>query len=150
LSISDGLSAKAVELSAIPLAVSLYSQLEKAGLSYARTAIVSYGRVAVADEISYISGAKMAVILIGERPGLSAPDSMGVYLTYGARPGTTDEARRCISNIRPGGLSIQDGLRKLCYMLQEALRLGSTGIGFKDDMPQGYLPFQGFSPERLP
>jgi ethanolamine ammonia-lyase small subunit len=90
--------------------------------------IVRQGRVAVGDEISRTLNAEMAAVLIGERPGLSAPDSLGVYLTWQPRPGVTDAQRNCISNIRPQGLSYQEAARTLIHLMCEARRLRLTGV----------------------
>ncbi|SDF03003.1 ethanolamine ammonia-lyase subunit EutC [Desulfovibrio legallii] len=141
LVISDGLSARAVHENAAPFAVAFLERVRAAGLSAAPVALVRYGRVAVADEVASLLQARLTVILIGERPGLSSPNSLGVYLTYAPFPGCTDEARNCISNVRPGGLSLEEGVRKLCYLVQGAFTRGFTGVNLKDDMPSNYLPF---------
>jgi ethanolamine ammonia-lyase small subunit len=83
-------------------------------------------------------------MLIGERPGLSSPNSLGAYLTYNPRPGTTDEARNCISNIRNGGMSVTDAVRKIAYLVETGLRLKKTGVELKDKMTGEYLPMAGF------
>ncbi|MDR1035538.1 MAG: ethanolamine ammonia-lyase subunit EutC [Deltaproteobacteria bacterium] len=103
--------------------------------------IVSRGRVAAADHAAHAFGARIVVNLIGERPGLSSPSSLGAYMTYGAYPGIPEGERNCISNIRPGGLSTDEAARRLSYLIQSALAKGLTGTGLKDDMPEGYLPF---------
>ena len=113
----------------------------QAGLTVSPVCLVENARVAVADEIGEILRARLSVILIGERPGLSSPNSMGVYLTMNPRVGVTDEARNCISNVREGGLGITEGVRKLGYLVEEAFRLGLSGVGLKDRMAEGYLPF---------
>ena len=99
--------------------------------------------VKINDARSILVQEQLVVILIGERPGLSLPNSLCVYLTYAPFPGCTDEARNCISNVRPAGLSIEDGVRKLCYLVQEAFARRLTGVNLKDDMPANYLPFAG-------
>lgn len=141
LVISDGLSARAVHENAVPFAASFLERAGQAGFSAGPVALVEFGRVAVADEVASLMGARLVVILIGERPGLSSPNSLGVYLTYAPFPGCTDEARNCISNVRPAGLSIEEGVRKLCYLVQGAFARGLTGVNLKDDMPATYLPF---------
>jgi len=141
LVISDGLSARAIHENAAPFALSFLARAREAGFSTTPVALVEYGRVAVADEVASLMGARLVVILIGERPGLSSPNSLGVYLTYAPFPGCTDEARNCISNVRPAGLSIEEGVRKLCYLVQGAFARGVTGVNLKDDMPAAYLPF---------
>jgi ethanolamine ammonia-lyase small subunit len=149
LVISDGLSARAVHQSAAPFALEFLACLAGAHLSATPVVLVEFGRVAVADEVAALLRARLAVILIGERPGLSSPNSLGAYMTYDPAPGRTDETRNCISNIRPGGLSIAEGVRKLCYLAQKALELKFSGFRLKDDMPAHYLPFgpaQGLPP----
>lgn len=139
--VSSGLSARAVHENAAPFALRFLEQARSAGYTTTPVALVDHGRVAVADEVAHLLGARLAVMLIGERPGLSSPNSLGVYLTYAPAPGCTDEARNCISNVRPGGLPIEDGVRKLCYLVQGAFAAGLTGVNLKDDMPGDYLPF---------
>jgi ethanolamine ammonia-lyase small subunit len=141
LVISDGLSAKAIHESAFAFALAFLRHLREAGLKAAPVALVENGRVAVADEVAEILEARLAVILIGERPGLSSPNSMGVYMTYDPKTGCTDEARNCISNVRPGGLGIDEAVRKLCYLVQSAFERRYSGVRLKDDTPPGYLPF---------
>lgn len=141
LVISDGLSSRAVHENAFPFVERFAPLIKKAGLTLSPICIVTNGRVAVADEIGTRLDARLSVILIGERPGLSSPNSLGIYLTYGPQPGNTDETRNCISNIRPGGMSIEEGVRKLAYLVENALALKQSGIGLKDMMTDDYLPF---------
>ena len=101
--------------------------------------IVSQGRVAVGDEVGEPLGAKLVVVMIGERPGLSSPDSMELYMTWGPRVGLTDESRNCISNVRPAGLSYEEASYKLYYLISEALRRELTGVQLKDDTPASQL-----------
>lgn len=149
LVVGDGLSSRAVHETAGPLVRRLVPVLRGAGLTVGPVCLVENARVAVADEVGALLGARVSVILIGERPGLSSPNSLGIYLTHGPRPGTTDEARNCISNVRPGGLSLDDAVRKLAYLLEEALALGLSGVALKDKMPPTYLPFGTPAPPAL-
>ncbi|BBD06992.1 ethanolamine ammonia-lyase subunit EutC [Desulfovibrio ferrophilus] len=141
LVIADGLSSRAIHENALSFARGFLGLTKHAALSVAPVCLVENGRVAVADEIASILQAEVVVILIGERPGLSSPNSLGVYMTYNAKPGTTDEARNCISNVREGGLSIKDGVQKLAYLMEEALRIKTSGVALKDKMPANHLPF---------
>jgi ethanolamine ammonia-lyase small subunit len=129
--VADGLSALAIEENALPFLDAALAKLE--GWRIAPVTIVEQGRVAVGDEVGEILGAAMVTILIGERPGLSSPDSMGVYLTYNPRIGTTDAQRNCISNIRREGLSCELAAHKLHYLMREARRRGLTGVQLKDE-----------------
>ncbi|MES2757726.1 MAG: ethanolamine ammonia-lyase subunit EutC [Pseudomonadota bacterium] len=128
--IADGLSALAIEQHALPF---LRCWLEAACISVAPLVIVKQGRVAVGDEIAQLLGVELVVVMIGERPGLSSPDSMGLYLTWQPRVGMTDERRNCISNVRPAGLDYEGAARKLHYLVAEARRRGVSGIALKDD-----------------
>ncbi|MGZ9712144.1 ethanolamine ammonia-lyase subunit EutC [Glaciimonas sp. GNP009] len=130
--IADGLSALAIEQNAATFLATLMPLLKAGNWSTAPFTIVRQGRVAIGDEIGELLGAKMVVVLIGERPGLSSPDSLGIYLTWQPHVGLTDESRNCISNIRPAGLSYPDAAGKLHYLLSEAFSRQLTGISLKD------------------
>ncbi len=133
ISIADGLSADAINKHALGVLELLIPLIEKAGYNTAPICMVEQARVAVADEIGASLNAKLSLILIGERPGLSSPDSTGAYLTYNPEFGLTDESRNCISNIRPGGLSYSLANEKIFYLIQQSMRLKISGIALKDD-----------------
>ena len=130
LIVADGLSAVAVERHASPLLQQLLPRLE--GWRLAPIAVVEQGRVAIGDEIGAALGAQLSVVLIGERPGLSSPDSLGAYITWNPGPGRTDAERNCISNIRIGGLDYITAATQLSYYLTEARHRQLTGIPLKD------------------
>ncbi len=132
LVVGDGLSATAIHRNAAPLLARLLPLLRTGGLRLAPVVIASQARVALGDEAGELLGARLVAMLIGERPGLSSPDSLGVYLTYAPRRGLTDEARNCISNIRPGGLGYEEAAFRLAWLANEALRRGLSGVGLKD------------------
>ncbi|HEX6429111.1 MAG TPA: ethanolamine ammonia-lyase subunit EutC [Niastella sp.] len=136
LVLADGLSATAINNHAIPLLKLLLPLFESARLSVAPVCVVQEGRVAIGDECGHWLQAKLVAVLIGERPGLSSPDSLGVYLTYHPTPGLTDESRNCISNIRPEGLPYQVAAEKIGYLINESLRLQLSGVGLKDNTGQ--------------
>jgi ethanolamine ammonia-lyase small subunit len=107
--------------------------LKHAQFSIAPVCIIEQGRVAISDHTGQLSHAALSLILLGERPGLSSADSLGAYLTYHPQQGNTDERRNCISNIRPGGLSIEQSAQKILLLIQESFRLKLSGIQLKDD-----------------
>jgi ethanolamine ammonia-lyase small subunit len=131
--VADGLSALAIGTHALPLLALMRTRLEDEGWRIAPLAIVEQGRVAIADELGELLGAKLVVILIGERPGLSSPDSMGIYLTWMPTAGLTDAVRNCISNVRPAGLRCEDAAHKLHWLLTEARRRELSGVALKDE-----------------
>lgn len=131
--VADGLSATAAHRNAVPLAAALLPALVRQRRSLAPVVIASGARVALGDEAAQALGASMALMLIGERPGLSAPDSLGAYLTFGPRPGLTDEARNCVSNIRPGGLDFAEAAARIAWLIDEAFRRAYTGVALKDE-----------------
>jgi ethanolamine ammonia-lyase small subunit len=130
--IADGLSALAVHRHAVPLLELVLSKLDWA---IAPIAIVEQGRVAIGDQIGEVLGAKLAIVLIGERPGLSSPDSLGIYLTWQPKPGRTDAERNCISNIRAEGLSYELAAHKLLFLMNESRRLKLSGVRLKEGAP---------------
>ncbi len=131
--VADGLSAAAVNAHAAEMVKATAALL--AGVSIGPIVLANQGRVAIGDDIGDALGARLVIVLIGERPGLTAADSLGAYLTFAPKPGTQDSARNCISNIHGGGLSIAEASHKAAWLAREALRIGETGIGLKDDAP---------------
>jgi ethanolamine ammonia-lyase small subunit len=127
--IADGLSATAVRRHAVPFLKACIERLS--GWSIAPIVIATQARVAIGDEIGQALGAQLCAVLIGERPGLSVADSLGVYLTFAPRVGTRDACRNCISNIHSSGLSYEAGAARLVWLMSEARRRGLTGIGLK-------------------
>lgn len=130
--VGDGLSSLAVQRHAQPLLAALLPLLA-AGTVLAPIVVVQQARVAVADDVGEALGARLSIILIGERPGLSSPDSLGVYLTHGPRRGRHDAQRNCISNVRPEGLSYNAAAQKLAWLVHSSLQLGASGIALKDE-----------------
>ncbi len=132
--VADGLSATAVSTQAVPVVAALAAALPD--LTLGPVALVAQGRVAIGDEVAVRMGASMALVLIGERPGLSVADSLGAYLTSGARSGMPDSQRNCVSNIHGnGGLSHRAAVAKIVWLLHEARRIGATGVALKDESP---------------
>lgn len=131
--IADGLSALAVQRHALPLLQRIEDQIEKDGWSLAPICLVQQGRVALADEVGERLNAKMVVMLLGERPGLSSPDSLGLYFTYAPKVGRTDAERNCISNIRLEGLSYNLAAHRLIHLMREACRRQLSGVNLKDE-----------------
>ena len=135
--IADGLSAEAVNIHAVKLIAHLLPKLKFKTLS--PIIIVKYGRVAISDEIGEMLNSSIALILIGERPGLSSPTSMGAYITYHPKKGNTDETRNCISNIQSEGLSYEFAAMKLAYLIDEMLHKKLSGVDLKDDFSDRYI-----------
>ena len=131
--VADGLSALAVHRHTVPFLTRMEQQIEAEGWSVSPVVLVEQGRVAVADEIGELLGARMVVILIGERPGLSSPDSLGLYFTYNPKIGLTDAYRNCISNVRLEGLSYGMAAHRLLYLMREACRRQLSGVNLKDE-----------------
>lgn len=131
--VADGLSALAVHRHTLPFIKRLEDQMSADGWSLAPVLLVEQGRVAIGDEIGQLLGAKMLVMLIGERPGLSSPDSLGLYFTYAPKVGLTDAYRNCISNVRLEGLSYGMAAHRLLYLMREACRRQLSGVNLKDE-----------------
>lgn len=129
--LGDGLSAAAVQRHAAPLLLALREALNGA-LQIAPLVLATQARVALGDEVGALLGARSVLVLLGERPGLSSPDSLGAYLTHAPRLGCTDAERNCVSNIRPEGLPPPAAGARLAWLVRQALRLQLTGVGLKD------------------
>jgi ethanolamine ammonia-lyase small subunit len=137
--IADGLSALGVDRHALQLLDATLPMLDHTW-KIAPICIAEQSRVAIADPIGEILNAKISVILIGERPGLSSPDSLGVYITWNPRPGRSDAERNCISNIRPEGLSYVEAVNLLQFYLNESSRLQQSGTLLKPTADANALP----------
>lgn len=131
--VADGLSALAIARNAAPFLKALMRQLAPENWTMAPLSVVKLGRVAVADEVGEQLRARIVVLLIGERPGLSSPDSLGLYVTWMPRVGLSDADRNCISNIRPAGLGYDEAARKLHYLLREMRARETSGVSLKDE-----------------
>lgn len=128
----DGLSSTGVQQQGALLCQTIIQDCEAAGFSTSPVCLVEQGRVAIGDEVGEVLNAKACILVVGERPGLSSPDSLGIYFTYHPKVGLNDASRNCISNIRPGGLTIKDASGKVLWLLQESYRLGLSGVNLKD------------------
>ncbi|HEX4310155.1 MAG TPA: ethanolamine ammonia-lyase subunit EutC [Acidobacteriaceae bacterium] len=132
--IADGLSAIAPARHALSLLNELRPSMASDDHTTNVTVVVAnHARVALGDEIGQVLRAQAVVVLIGERPGLSSPDSLGIYLTWAPRVGRSDAERNCISNVRPDGLPCREAAARLAWLLSEARRLQLSGVGLKDD-----------------
>jgi len=140
--IADGLSSLAVQRHAAPLLGALMPllQADSATWRVPPVALVEQGRVAIGDEVGAALRAALVVVLIGERPGLSSPDSLGVYVTWSPRVGRQDAERNCISNVRPEGLPVAEAAQSLCWLLQAARGRALTGVRLKDERVREPLP----------
>jgi ethanolamine ammonia-lyase small subunit len=130
--LADGLSARATQHHALPLLRALRPLLEAQGQAIGPVLVATQARVALGDEAGTLLNARAVLVLIGERPGLSSPDSLGAYLTWGPRAGRSDAERNCVSNIRPEGLALEAAAFKLAWLLHAARALGATGVALKD------------------
>jgi ethanolamine ammonia-lyase small subunit len=142
--VGDGLSAQAAQRHALPLLLELRARLEGQGntgaMALGPLLLAHQARVALGDEVGGLLGARAVLVLIGERPGLSSPDSLGAYLTWAPQPGRSDAQRNCVSNIRPEGLAHAEAARKIAWLLGAAQRLGGTGVALKDESDTAALP----------
>ena len=136
--VGDGLSSLAVQRHAQPLMQALRASLP-ADVTLGPVVVATQARVALADPVGECLGAAMTAMLIGERPGLSSPDSLGIYLTYGPRTGRRDAERNCISNVRPQGLGHAKAAHKLAWLVGQALHRRLTGVALKDESDRPVL-----------
>lgn len=139
LVIADGLSARAVHAHAVAFVASLLPYIHKQKWTLSPVVLVTQGRVAIGDEIGALLGARLALVMIGERPGLSSPDSLGLYITYGPEPGRQDSQRNCISNIHGAGISAEEAAYRASWLIGEAFSRRLTGVKLKDESGT-YLP----------
>lgn len=128
----DGLSSMAIEKNTLPFLKQLFTVLDSSELTLAPLTICTQGRVAIGDHVAQLLNAKTVIVLIGERPGLLSPDSMGLYLTFDAHVGCHDAQRNCISNIRPAGLSYETAANKTQYLIDESQRMQLSGVKLKE------------------
>jgi ethanolamine ammonia-lyase small subunit len=131
--LADGLSPTAVNAHAIALVRNLIPRMAAERIEIGHAAVASGARVALGDEIGAILGVRIIAILIGERPGLSAPDSLGAYLTFAPKPGRTDAERNCVSNIHGSGLGYDEAAFRIAWLIREGLTREVTGVALKDE-----------------
>ncbi|MGZ5068840.1 MAG: ethanolamine ammonia-lyase subunit EutC [Methylobacter sp.] len=132
--VADGLSSAAIDHHTEPFLNLLLPELQQKGYRLPPVCLVKHGRVAIGDAIAEHFAARLCIVLIGERPGLSSPDSMGIYFTYQAKSGiSTDADRNCISNIHGNGLSYRQALKKLLFLIEESEKLEFSGVNLKDE-----------------
>jgi len=142
--LADGLSAPALQRQALPLLTALRERLStEGGWTWAPPVVATQARVALGDEVGALLRARCVVVLIGERPGLSAPDSLGAYFSWAPRLGLVDAERNCLSNIRPEGLAPAAAAAKLHALLREARRRQLSGIALKDEADERAVPVDG-------
>lgn len=129
--IADGLSTTAVARHAVPVVAAILAGRPD-GWQIGPPVVATQARVALGDEIGHLLGARLVAVLVGERPGLSCQESLGIYLTWQPRPGRTDAERNCLSNIHPGGLDAAEAAARLWWLAGEARRIAATGVSLKD------------------
>ena len=137
--IADGLSAEAINQNALPILENLIPKLKAINYKIAPICIIEQGRVAIADEIGFLLKSEIVIILIGERPGLTSPNSMGAYITFHPHVCMTDESRNCVSNIRPEGMNFQMATDKILYLLTEMKLKKLSGVSLKDEFEEVVL-----------
>jgi ethanolamine ammonia-lyase small subunit len=148
--VADGLSSTGVAANAGNVIAALRPLARRSGWSLAPVLLAGQGRVALGDDAGEMLGARAVLVLIGERPGLSSPDSLGAYLTWGPRVGRKDSERNCISNIRRGGLSAEKAAFKVHWLLREAFRRKITGVNLKDQSNFQLEDAAARAPQRKP
>ena len=131
--VGDGLSSTGVAANAVPLITAFLPLARGSGWSLAPVLLANQARVALGDDAGEMLGARAVAVLIGERPGLTSPDSLGAYLTWAPKVGRKDAGRNCISNIRRGGLSADEAAFKMHWLLRQAFRRELTGVELKDE-----------------
>ena len=141
--VADGLSSTAVHAHAAPLLEALGQHAKSQSWRLGPVVLAHQARVALGDEIGELTGARLVILLVGERPGLSAADSLGAYLTFAPRIGRTDAERNCISNIRPAGLDYEAAAHRIAWHVGESLRRGYSGIALKDESAAGRVAGPG-------
>lgn len=129
--VADGLSSSAVDLNAVPLIEALSPKLTTLNLSAAPIVMANQSRVALGDPAGEALGAKLTIVLVGERPGLSAADSLGAYITYGPKSGNPDSGRNCVSNIRDGGLPIREAAEVIAALVKDMMKTRVSGVALK-------------------
>jgi len=135
--VGDGLSPTAVHAHTLALMRELLPRLAAANIEIGSVVVACGARVALGDEIGEILRASMAVVLIGERPGLSAPDSLGAYLTFAPKTGRTDADRNCVSNVHRAGLTYEEAAFKIAWLIEQGLKRNVTGVALKDESGDG-------------
>lgn len=148
LVVADGLSSAAVHAQAVPFLSALKPCIAAEGWRLAPVVVARQARVALGDEVGVLLRARAVVVLVGERPGLSSPDSLGLYLTFNPKTGRSDAERNCISNVRAEGLPHAAAAFKLAWLIKEAFRRSLTGVDLKDESDM--LLSDGRPPARLP
>lgn len=132
--VADGLSSHAIDLNAVPLIEALVPKLAILNLTAAPIVLASQARVALGDPAGEALGAKLTIVLVGERPGLSAADSLGAYITYGPKSGNLDSSRNCVSNIRDGGLPVCEAAEIIATLTRDMMRTRVSGVALKAAM----------------
>ncbi|TWF58606.1 ethanolamine ammonia-lyase subunit EutC [Neorhizobium alkalisoli] len=134
--VADGLSSSAVDMNAVRLIEELGARFGAKGLKIGPIVLAEQARVALGDPAAEALGARLSIVLVGERPGLSAADSLGAYITYAPKSGTPDSKRNCVSNIRDGGLSIGEAADTIADLVTDIFKVAISGVALKDALVQ--------------